>query len=144
MGRPFAQDFEVTYYPLVTTTTGAQNTTVFDMNGFEGVILIGGRGTTEANTSGGLSFSVGSASASGGLSQTTGIQVLNKTSIYLDLYRPDARFVQGNFLTSVTTTGANGPGMVAIRYGPRALPTTQPASTTGKILYSPVTGTATG
>ena len=143
MANEFSKDHTINTYPMAVSTTTLQNSTVFDMTGYEGIIAIGGGGTTEANTSGGLSWSVGS--ASGSLSQTTGIQNLSLKTIYLDHFRPAYQFVRANWLTSVTTTGAAiSPLVTVIRYGARTKPVTQDASTTGKVVYTPGTGTATG
>ena len=142
MGHELSKDVEITHYPLVATTTGRQGSSVFDMTGWEGILAIAGRATTEANTSGGLTFQSGT--SSGSLSDTTGIQNLAQGTIYMELYRPDKRFVQASFLTTVTTTANSGVAMTVLRYGARALPTTQPAGTTGKIIYTPGSGTATG
>lgn len=142
MATPFLQNHDVHNYPIVATTTTPQGTTVFDMTGWEGLVLIGGRSTTLAEASGGFSFSQGT--ASGSLSQTTGIQNLSLTTIALECFRPTMQFVKGTLLVTTTTTGGSNPAMIAIRYGPKTKPVVMDASTTGKIIYSPGTGTATG
>ena len=140
MGRPLSQDMETYgYFQASSGSTAVLQTTVFDMTGFEGLMLIGYRNATLAETSGGLFVQTGT--ASGTLSDTTGIQNLAQTCIYLDNHRPDKRFVQGNFRA---TASGEQRTLIALRYGARSLPTTQPASTTGKVLYTPGSGTATG
>lgn len=144
MGHEFIKDNEVYFYrQTVSNSTVALQSSVFDMTGFEGAIALSGRGTTAAESSGGLSALTGTASASGGLSQTTGIVNLTKTGIYMEQYRPGKQFLQFSFL--VTGTGqVDVQEITVIRYGARAVPTTQPASTTGTIYYTPGSGTATG
>ena len=137
----FAKTHELTCYRQSTSnSTGTLQTTVFDMTGFEGIVLLSGRATTDADSSSKLFFQTGTASDS--LSDTTGQQAISKTGIYLECVRPVKRYLQGNFKT--TASGADVQQIWAIRYGPRVLPTTQPASTTGLIVYSPGSGTATG
>lgn len=142
MGRPILRDISYFGYPMVACTTTIQNSTVFDMTGYESLTAFVAGHTTDAGTSAGLSFSVGTASDS--LSQTTGIQNPNLKVVGAELFRPTKRFARANFLTTVTTTGANAPVMIVIRHGAKNRPVTNDASATGKILYSPGTGTATG
>ena len=139
--NPLSQRLEMTCYRQATTnSTGTLQTTVFDMTGYEGLLLLSGRATTDADTSSKLFIQDGTASDA--MSDTTGMQNITKTGLYLDVVRPVKRFVQGNFKT--TASGADVQQIWALRYGARTQPTTQPASTTGKVLYSPGSGTASG
>ena len=139
--HPLSQDAEIYVYRQATSnSTGTLQTTIYDMNGFEGIMMISGRATTDADTSSKLFWQVGT--ASGSLSDTTGMVNITKTGLYFDLVRPIARYVQGNFKTTVS--GADEQQIVVLRYGARSVPVTQPASTTGLVVYGPGTGTASG
>ncbi len=116
-------------------------TPVIDMAGFESVCFIAV--ATATNTSNRLAMRSGTASASGGLSDTTGdVEHTVTGAMYLDHFRPTKRYVQGRFSAS----GATSPhvGLIAIAYGARAVPTTQPVETTGVRIYSAGSGTASG
>ena len=143
MSLPLSQNTEITLYKhAASNTTTVLQTTVFDMTGFEGIMLLAaGHTATYADTTSKLSFTVGTASDS--LSQTTGMVNIGKSALYMECIRPVGRFLQGNYL--VTASGVDVINTLwAIRYGAKNAPTTQPASTTGKIMYSPGTGTASG
>lgn len=128
------------------TASGATTpleTTVLDMNGFESVIFLGLSSVT--NTGNQLAVLNGTASTTGAgnfseVFSPVGASAVT-SGIYADVYRPTKRFIQGNWEAS----GASAPAraLVAIRYGARSVPTTQPAGTTGVRMYSPGSGTAT-
>lgn len=140
---PFTQNAEITVYrQSVTNSTGTLETSSFDMTGWESITMISGRATTDADTSSKLFFKTSTASATGGMSETTGFQSISKTGLYLECVRPVKPFIQGAFKTTVS--GADVQQIVVIRTGAKNLPATQPASTTGKVIYSPGSGTSTG
>ena len=142
---PFTQNNRIHTQTLSVTTTAVQSSPVFDMTGFESAIAVAGQSATDAQSSGGLKWSVGSASDS--LSQTTGIVTpQNASGMALELFRPRARFARADFLTTVTSTGALvNPFLTVILAGNKNQPTTNStANLESKILYSPGTGTATG
>ena len=128
------------YKQATTNSTGTLQSTVYDMTGWEGIVALAGRQTTDADTSSKLFFQTGT--ASGALSDVTGQQRIALTNIFLEMYRPQKQFVQVNFKT--TASGADTQDLKVLLYGKKNIPTTQPASTTGKILYSPGSGTASG
>ena len=128
------------YKQATTNSTATLQSTVFDMTGFESIVLLSGRQTTDADTSSKLFFQTGTASDS--LSDVTGQQRIALTNIFLEMVRPQKRFVQGNFKT--TASGIDTQFLEVLLVGAKNLPATQPASTTGTILYSPGSGTATG
>ncbi len=119
--------------------TGNVKTPVYDMSVCDSVMFIAI--ASASNSSNHLAFRMGTASASGGLSDATG-HVAQTTSgaCVLDVYRPPKQFVQGRYSASGATGAAVA--IVGIQYGPRALPTTQPAATLVTRLYSPGSGTA--
>lgn len=116
-------------------------TPVIDMVAAESVLFMSG--ATVTSTAQWLKMRMSTASASGGMSDATG-RVDHTTTglLFLDVYRPIKRFVQGVF----TASGASSPArfIVGMKYGLRSQPATQPAGTTGLRLYSPGSGTATG
>ena len=122
-------------------TTSPLETPSLDMLGFESVLFIGISSVT--STAQHLKMKMSTASATAGMSDATGRVEQSVTGcLYYDAYRPTKRFVQG----ALTASGASAParGIVAIQYGARSSPTTQPAGTTGIRVYSPGSGTATG
>ena len=119
---------------------GNTETAVIDMLGYESVMFIAIASATNASNH--LGFRMSTASASGGMSDATGeTSGLTQVSV-LDVFRPTKRYVQGRYSASGATSPAVG--IVAVVYGPRAEPTTQPSQTTVKRIYSPGSGTATG
>ena len=129
------------YGQAASGTTSVLKTPVIDMLGAEGILFMAG--ATVTSTAQSLRFRMSTASASGGMSEATGDTSHTATGVlYLDVHRPSKRFVQGLF----TASGASSPArfVTAIKYGLRSEPSTQPAGTTGKRLYSPGSGTATG
>ena len=121
-----------------TGTSGAINSDVFDMTGFEAITILGF--TAATNASAWLKLQMGT--ASGSLSDATGDVPATKKTLYLEVNRPTQQFMKATF-KGATTTGAYRTMMVLL-HGARNRPVTQPASTTGLRVYSPGTGTATG
>lgn len=125
-------------------TTSPQESSVLDMQGFEGILAIGI--STVSSTAQQLTFQTGTASTTGAgnFSEVVGDSSHVSTGgQFLEMYRPIKRFAQAR----MTASGASAPsrGLVVIRYGARSVPTTQDASgATGEFLYSPGSGTATG
>src|SRR3990167_7012643 len=113
------------YKQATTNSTGTLQTTVYDMTGWETIVLLAGRQTTDADTSSKLFFQTGTASDS--LSDVTGQQRIALTNIYLEMFRPLKRFVQGNFKT--TASGVDTQDLKVLLAGAKNLPATQPAST---------------
>ncbi len=127
---------------LVVGTSGGTgaSTPILDMDGYEGVCFIGYEEAT--NTSNQLVARGGSATAS--LTEYTGPSggeaSGTQTNLYLDVFRPKHRYIEGYLHTS----GSVGNSLLlAIRYGPRTLPTTNATVWNGNSLFSPNTGTAT-
>ena len=128
---------------LVAGTSGATgaSTPILDMDGYEGVLFLAYEETT--NTSNQLIARGGSATnslteytgPSGG--EASGTQV----NLYLDVFRPKHRYIEGYLNSSL---GATGNALIlALRYGARTTPTTNATVWNGKELFSPNTGTAT-
>ncbi len=133
---------QVNLASLVAGTTGSTgvSTPILDTDGYEGVCFIGYEEAT--NTSNQLFARGGSATASlteytgpsGG--EASGTQV----GLYLDVFRPKHRYIDGVLHTSGTVANTV---LLAIRYGARATPTTNATVWNGRELATPNTGTAT-
>lgn len=124
-------------------TTSPLNTSVLDMDGFEGVLFMAF--ATATSTAQHLKVMMGTASATNTHSDATGRVEHSVFGLYLDVFRPIKRYVQGSF----TASGASSPArsVVAIRYGTRSGPTSNASgdiSTGSLALASPGSGTATG
>jgi hypothetical protein len=124
-----------------TGVTGNVKTPVFDMLGFESIMFLGVASAT--NSSNILAMRMSTASASGGMSDATGVRAITTSGVsVLDVHKPTKRFVQGRLSSSGATGGQVA--IVGIQYGARSVPTTQPSPTGVTRLYSPGSGTATG
>lgn len=141
MGLPLIDRINITQVAGATGSTGC-STPVLDMEGYEGCLFIAYEETT--NTSNQLVVRGGTASnslseyagPSGG--EASGLQ----TNLYLDIFRPKKRYLDGYFNSSLGATG--NCHIIAIRYGAQALPTTNDTATWwGRALSTPNTGTAT-
>lgn len=124
-----------------TGTSAALSGDIIDMasnGGFESVLFIAHQSASQADAQ--LICQTGTASDA--LSDTTGNVLGTKATLYLDVYRPNKRFVRGILEAGSATIAFES--LVTIPYGARSLPTTQPASTTGQSVYSPGSGTASG
>ncbi len=140
MGKPLIEQVNLT---VAVGTTGSTGTTspILDMNNYEGVLFVGYMEST--NTSNQLTARGGSATAA--LSEFMGPQSGEasgiQTNLYLDVFRPKFRYIEGHLNCS---DAAGNAVLTAIRYGPRYQPATQDTATwNGKALATPNTGTAT-
>ena len=125
--------------PFTAGTTGATGTTtpILDMDGYEGVVFMGYQEAT--NTSNQLVARGGSATAS--LTEYVGEASGITGSLYLNVFRPSHRYIEGYLHTS---GAAGNTVLTGFRYGARKLPATNSTLWNGTELSSPVTGTATG
>ena len=127
------------FYSDGTTGTSADlNGEIIDLADFEGILAIAHLSATNAS----VHLKIQTGTASGAMSDTTGEVPGTLTTLYLDQYRPGKRYARA-VLKGATTTGSFR-SLVTIPYGARSLPTTNDASTTGLITYTPGSGTATG
>lgn len=128
-----------TYNATGTTGTSADlNGQILDMNGFEGLLAIAHLSATNAS----VWLKIQTGTATDAMSDTTGEVAGTVDTLYLDHYRPNKRFVRA-VIKGATTTGSYRT-LTQIQYGARYLPTTNDASATGLIVYTPGSGTATG
>jgi hypothetical protein len=141
MGRPILET--INFAALGIGTTGASLATMpqLDMTGYEGCLFIGY--TQATDTSNQLIALVGT--ATGAMTELTGPTGGEASGIvsnlYLDVFRPPKRYIEGQMRSSGTTGNSF---VMAIRYGARTMPTTQDtASWNGRTLSPAVTGTAT-
>jgi hypothetical protein len=140
MSHRLYEQVNINAYNASGATTPMQ-TTVLDMDGYEGVLFIAA--STATSTAQHLCFEMGTGSATAVLSEATGRVEHSVFGLYLDVYRPQKRYVMGKF----TSSGATGPSraLVALRYGARNKPTTMSSALmAGLALSSPGSGTATG
>lgn len=121
--------------PVAAADNTDDNSDILDMSGFEGVIFI--VPITDSVATGVATLTVeqnsansgtGMAALSGGAATATCAvnDDLNDTLLIVDVFRPQERYVQG-VITSATANIAFG-NTIAIQYGARKAPITQPAS----------------
>jgi len=141
MGLPLIDRINLAAVAIGTSGGSGASTPILDMEGYEGVLFLAYEEAT--NTSNQLVARGGSATASlteyTGPSQGEASGIM--TNLYLDVFRPKHRYIEGYLHTS----GAQGNTLLlALRYGAQALPTTQDTATWwGRALSTPNTGTAT-
>ena len=124
-------------------TTVALGTTVLDMDGFESVLFIAHSSVTSTGNDIRVLNGTASTTGAGNFSEVflpAGSSGITTGAQFVDVYRPAKRYVQALFETTASGTQK---GLVAIRYGARALPTTQDVVTRGTQAYSPASGTST-
>ena len=129
--------------PIALASATDSNSDRLDMSGYEGVIFIlpitdsvdtgVATLTIEQNTA---DSDTGMAALSGAVATATSAanDDLNNTLLIVEVYRPLERYVQG-VVTSATANIAYG-SMVAIQYGARYVPITQPASVKASTLVA--------
>ena len=80
-------------------------------------------------------------SATGSMSETTGVVEGSQGSLYMDIRQPVQRYLKFR----INTTGAAANAVLGTwAYGARTKPTTNTTAVVGSQFYSPGTGTATG
>lgn len=142
MGKPLIDLVNLVAFAAGTSGGSGASTPILDMDGYEGVLFLAYQEAT--NTSNQLVARGGSATAS--LTEYTGPQTGEASgtlgSLYLDVFRPEHRYIDGIILTSAGAVGNTV--ITALRYGARSFPTTQAtAGWNGRALATPNTGTAT-
>lgn len=129
---------------LATTGAGTSDVTgsTIDMQGYEGVLFLAKFGTAAANNT--LKAQQDSDSAMGAAADLVGTSVGVGSSdelVWLDIYRPQERYVRAIGLRGTSTTLDWG---IALRYGPRTLPVDNTTAGTihGELHAEPSEGTA--
>ena len=122
--------------------TGILETAVVDIANYEGVVAITQLGTT--STANGLRALIGTASASGGLSQVLNSYVEGKsTANAIEIYRPmpGYRYVQFQCMREASTKLGS---IFVFGYGPKVAPATNDTAglISSRVLASPALGTA--
>ena len=133
-----SQNNKILAYTASGATTPLESS-VIDMLQWESAIAIGA--ATSPSTAQGMKLLMSTASASGGMSEATGNASAIYQSMYLEVVRPIKRYIQFQWTASGTSSPARG--LTVLLNGGWSLPVTQDATTTGKVLYSPGSGTAT-
>ena len=131
----------------VATGITAQNSSVVDMQGYDGVMFIGAVGALTATAVTGLKAQQGAASNLSDAADLEGslasIPDTGSNGVaVVDVYRPQERYVRAVFSRAVA--GAVLDGIIAIQYKGMKKPTTHDATTViaAKYLNSPAEGTA--
>ena len=131
----------------LSTGTAVSKSSVIDMAGYEGVILVG-LFTEDTSTAKSIHAEGGSSAGGGDAVDLEGTSVVATTSTgygiaICDIYKPLEQYVVGALLTTNASTGIHS--MIAIRYGARVLPTTQSTDyhyVNSEVNVSPSSGTA--
>ncbi len=134
--------------PLITPTAGAAGTSaingsVIDFANYEGALIIISLGAIVAGAVTSVKFQGGATS-----SPTTDIEgtaqtiadTQDDTVLYMDIRRPVNRY--GRIVVSRGTQNATIGSAIAVLYGARDQPVTQPAGVAGEVTVSPAAGTA--
>lgn len=122
-------------------TTGTVNGTEIDMQGFEGVMFVGG-GFGAANAGNYYKVQQDTATGMGSAADLEGTKLVpgdNDDDICIDVYRPQERFVR--IVKVIGSSSASDP-VYAIQYGARIVPTTHAATVDSETHVSPDEGTA--
>ena len=143
MARNFGRNNAILGHDAQATATGTTGTvsgSVYDLNGYDGIVFMAEIGATATNK--GLKALVSSASG-GTFSDLAGTWATGQTScILLEITKPqNYRYIKPQLILG---TSCHHGGIWAIGVGPRKLPTTgHMAAVTYKQVNSPTTGTAT-
>lgn len=139
MTKLFSLESVIADWTNVTGATAASGAIV-DTDGYEGVLLLGKiestAGTDQLVARGGTATDAMSEYTGPSQGEASGIA----PNLYLDIFRPQKRYVQGQVFASA---GAKNCGVLTILYGPRSKPTSNSTLVNGRQLYSPNSGTAT-
>jgi hypothetical protein len=121
--------------------TGTSNGTELDMQGFEGVMFVGGAIGT-ANAGNYYKLQQDTATGMGSAADLEGTKVTpgdNGDGINIDLYRPQERFVR---IVRVRGASSTAESVIAIQYGARKPPVDDASTIDGELHVSPDEGTA--
>jgi hypothetical protein len=126
-----------------TAATSAVNSDGVDMAGYEGVLFLTSFGTAASDNTCNLAQSDDNGS-SDDFTDLTGTSVTSGSSdedVYLDIYRPQKRYVR---LEAARGTSSTLESIWAIQYGPRSAPVDNTTSGTivGEFHAEPAEGTA--
>ena len=122
-------------------TTGTVNGTEIDMQGFEGVMFVGG-GFGTANAGNYYKVQQDTATGMATAADLEGTKLApgdNDDDICIDIYRPQERFVR--IVKVIGSSSASDP-VYAIQYGAKKAPTTNASTVDTETHVSPAEGTA--
>ena len=124
-----------------TADTSALTSDAIDMQGFEGVMIVGSIGTANAGNYAKVQQSEDNAVADdyGDVEGTKNIPSANGDSYLIDIYRPLKRYLKVVITRGASTTTGD---VYAIQYGAREKPTSQGATIDAEMHVSPAEGTA--
>jgi hypothetical protein len=122
--------------------TGSDNGTILDMEGFEGVMFVGG-GFATADAGNYYKLQQDTDSAGGTMADLEGSKIVpgdNDDDICLDLYKPQERYVR---IVRVRGASSAADPVYAIQYGGvRKRPTSHSSTVDSELHISPDEGTA--
>lgn len=128
-------EFKVVKAPIAAASNTDANSTIIDMQGYDGVCFVAPITDSVATGVATLKAEQDDANADGGMAALSGATAtatsaenddLNETALVLDVYKPTKRYVQA-VLTSATANIAFG-SMIAILYRGSKCPVTQGAT----------------
>lgn len=120
--------------------TGTQNGTEIDMQGFEGVMFVGG-GFGTADSDNYYHLEQDTATGMGSAADLEGTKLVpgdNDDDICIDIYRPQEQFVR---IVRIRGSSSTADPVYAIQYGPRKQPTSHASTVDSEIHASPDEGT---
>ncbi len=123
-----------------TANTTAVNSSIIDMQGFEGVVFVGTIGT--ANSGNYAKIQQGAASDLSDAADLEGTKVIpgdNGDSFMIDVYRPTERYVRCVVTRGASTTTGD---IYALQYGARKVPVSHGSTIDSEVHVSPAEGTA--
>ena len=113
--------------------TGTQSSDILDMSGHEGVVFIWKLDDVDDTAVLTLKAQQDELDAAGGMAELTGNATFTAGAtdadddvLVLDVYRPAKQFVRAQGI--IATASAKTAGIIAIQYGVRKAPVTQPAT----------------
>lgn len=140
MGLPLIDQVNLVEFVPGTTGGTGSTTPILDMTGYEGILFLAYAEATNAS----IQLFARGGTATADMSELTGPEAGEATgvapSLYLDVYRPKERYIEGVLMCG--SGGAGNSAIVGLRYGARALPTTNSTLWHGLALATPNSGTA--
>src|SRR5262245_11309942 len=135
---PFLDDFRVDVEAPTATGTSTIDSAAYDCSGYTGIAFFVRLGTPAANNDIRARQDVASG---GSYADLAGTKVTHATNnqLMVDIFKPGKQFVKCRVTRGTSTTIDS---LVAVRYGTRLRPVTQPAASTSEQWTSPAEGTA--
>lgn len=141
MSKNLVPQIKLADWTVGTTGATAASGAIIDTDGYEGVLFLAKIESTAATDQlvalGGTATNAMSEYTGPNQGEASGVLA----NLYLDVFRPKKRYVQGQVFASA---GGKNLEVLTILYGPREMPITQTTTVwNGRELATPNTGTAT-